>query len=230
VHQNNSESRETNIPTKPQAVISSSLVEEIVVDADFDAVLENPQNYEVVIPCVTCNSTANTVNENMICELCQTKRNIIEHRVGASLGLKRQAEVMFNKSNKKFRTCEIGQNVLVNIPEVDRSKASPRNVLAVVMQQNSNQLYTLATRDGVLDKQYSRNEFEVADNNFLMSSDLNTEATISLRAAAASACNSKQGFVMCNCRKGCKSNQCKCKRRNLLCNSRCHNSLSCNNK
>ena len=34
----------------------------------------------------------------------------------------------------------------------------------------------------------------------------------------------------CNCKSGCESGHCKCKKENVLCNSKCHNSLSCKNK
>ena len=39
-----------------------------------------------------------------------------------------------------------------------------------------------------------------------------------------------QGHIHCSCRSGCKTGKCKCKRKNILCNSRCHASLSCANK
>ena len=40
-----------------------------------------------------------------------------------------------------------------------------------------------------------------------------------------------QGFVHFQCKKGnCKSGMCKCRRLKVMCNSRCHMSLSCCNK
>ena len=40
-----------------------------------------------------------------------------------------------------------------------------------------------------------------------------------------------QGFVHCQCKKGkCKSGRCICRRLKVMCNSRCHMSLSCSNK
>jgi hypothetical protein len=39
-----------------------------------------------------------------------------------------------------------------------------------------------------------------------------------------------QGHIHCSCRSGCTTGKCKCKRKNILCNSRCHASLSCANK
>ena len=39
-----------------------------------------------------------------------------------------------------------------------------------------------------------------------------------------------QGHIHCSRRSGCTTGKCKCKRKNILCNSRCHASLSCANK
>jgi hypothetical protein len=39
-----------------------------------------------------------------------------------------------------------------------------------------------------------------------------------------------QGHIHCSCCSGCTTGKCKCKRKNILCNSRCNASLSCANK
>ena len=39
-----------------------------------------------------------------------------------------------------------------------------------------------------------------------------------------------QGLLKCDCKGGCKTNRCKCKQANMLCNSRCHNSTARGNK
>jgi hypothetical protein len=60
---------------------------------------------------------------------------------------------------------------------------------------------------------------------------INCETTISVREAASNQFFSGgQGFLKCSCQSNCSSNRCKCKKNGKLCNSRCHNSGSCDNK
>lgn len=41
---------------------------------------------------------------------------------------------MMTISNKKFSPLEVGTTVKVSIPDVDRARGSPRNLLAVITQ------------------------------------------------------------------------------------------------
>ena len=45
---------------------------------------------------------------------------------------------MRNRSKKFLTEVEIGQNVLIPIPDVDRGKGDPRNVMAVVAERVQN--------------------------------------------------------------------------------------------
>ncbi|KAK9881018.1 hypothetical protein WA026_014361 [Henosepilachna vigintioctopunctata] len=61
------------------------------------------------------------------------------------------------------------------------------------------------------------------------------EVTLPLRTVASmSSSFGGQGMKQCNCKKNkngqCVSNKCNCKKAYVLCNSRCHSSLTCNNK
>ena len=61
--------------------------------------------------------------------------------------------------------------------------------------------------------------------------DLPYDKEISLRSAAtSSSVGTGQGFFRCHCTKHCATNICKCKKNKVLCNSKCHNSMSCKNK
>jgi hypothetical protein len=160
---------------RPQGVTQEP-GDDIAIDTDneyedqieiFANVLNNPSEFLVATLCSRCSGNSETLSENNLCDLCESHYNIISHRLGATTSIKRQAEEMLVKSNKKFKSCRPGQNVLVNIPDVDRSRVSPRNVLAVIITVNDNDLCTLATKEGKLDKLYSRNEFELADSDFL---------------------------------------------------------------
>jgi hypothetical protein len=56
---------------------------------------------------------------------------------------------MQNRSEKILTESEIEQNVLIPIPNVDRAKGDPRNVMAVVTERVHNG-YKLGTSGGML--------------------------------------------------------------------------------
>ena len=126
-----------------------------------------------------------------------------------------------------------GDNVTIAIPLVDRGRADPRNILGIIRDRDERELYTIATRAGVLKCKYSRNQFDLCTIKLLSEVDMNLNNMVSLRQAVQfeSKCRG-QGFVKCNCLgiKKCQTNRCKCFKAKVMCNSRCHSSLSCKNK
>jgi len=56
---------------------------------------------------------------------------------------------------------------VVRVPDLDRGRLAPRNVLAVVIDVSSTGLYLLGTKEDLLERLYARNEFTTADNNFI---------------------------------------------------------------
>ena len=57
------------------------------------------------------------------------------------------------------------------------------------------------------------------------------EKEITLReAAGCSSLMGTQGYQRCHCKMKCKTNNCTCRLMGKLCNSKCHSSLSCENK
>lgn len=136
---------------------------------------------------------------------------------------------MLAQSNKKFKPALVGDNVLVRIPDVDRGRLAPRNVMAVV-QSVDDGFYKLATKTGILQKLFCRNEFQLADNNVFIDNSNIDNKEISLRTASSDISGSTQGFISCMCNKKCINRACSCRKNNLLCNSKCHHSSSCSNK
>ena len=72
-------------------------------------------------------------------------------------------------------------NVVVRVPDLDRGRLAPRNVLAVVVDINNSRLYLLSTKEGLLERLYARSEFTAADNNFTEAHDL-PSSSLSLRS------------------------------------------------
>ena len=87
---------------------------------------------------------------------------------------------MRNRSETILTEVEIGQNVLIPIPNVNRGKGDPRNVMAVVTERVHNG-YKLGTSGGMLLGLYTRNQFELLDSQFLDKETVDKTSEISLR-------------------------------------------------
>ena len=135
---------------------------------------------------------------------------------------------MVSLSNLRPPAVDIGTNVVVRVPDPDRGRLAPRNVLAVVVDVNSSGLYLLGTKEGLLERLYARNEFTTTDN-FIEAHDAPSN-TLSLRSASMITSGSKQGFVSCHCKRYCIDKKCKCLSKNMKCNSKCHSNSYCKNK
>ncbi|KAF2881158.1 hypothetical protein ILUMI_25017, partial [Ignelater luminosus] len=90
--------------------------------------------------------------------------SINQHWSESIKSLKKQAAEMLQQSYSKYSNVEIGQNVLVKIPDVDRGRLAPRNILAVVLSERE-ELYQLGTSTGVLEKLYARNELQTSQTD-----------------------------------------------------------------
>jgi hypothetical protein len=99
-----------------------------------------------------------------ICLLCRRKLDINKNRVRSKRSLQIQAESMRVASNKKFKTANIGDNVLVRIPDVGRGRAAPRNVMAVVTNVTEG-FYKLGTKNDTLPKLNARNGFQISESS-----------------------------------------------------------------
>jgi len=113
-------------------------------------------------------------------------------------------------SNSRLPAVDIGTNVVVRVPDLDRGRLSPRNGLAVNVDVNSSGLYLLSTKEGLLERLYARNEFTTADNNFIEAHDV-PSSSLSLRSASMITSGSKQGFVSCLYKRYCIDKKCKCR-------------------
>jgi hypothetical protein len=137
---------------------------------------------------------------------------------------------MLRTSKRKFPPAQIGDTVRIQVPDVDRGRTDPRNVLAVVVGIEDSDFYRLANKHGTLKQLFTRNQFAICKEKLLSMDEVSTQE-ISLREAASA--NSKsggQGYTRCNCKRKCSTAKCSCKNKRLLCNSKCHGSLSCCNK
>ena len=102
------------------------------------------------------------------CWLENRDGNVQKGRVAAKRGQEKQIEKMVKHSNKKIKLSEVGDNVLVPIPLVDkRSPVDPLNVPGVVLQRSENDMYKIGTTAGVLDNLYISSQFQSSQTDFL---------------------------------------------------------------
>ena len=121
---------------------------------------------------------------------------------------------MVSLSNSRLPAVDIGTNVVGRVPDLDRGRLAPRNVLAVVVDVKSSGLYLLSKKEGLLERLYARNEFTTANNNFIAAHDV-PSSSISFRSASMVTSGSKQGFVSCHCKRYCIDKKCKCLSKNM---------------
>lgn len=136
---------------------------------------------------------------------------------------------MFRSINK-FPPCNVGDTVRVKLPEVDRSKGDPQNVLFAVVSISDDQYYELGNKNGTLHQLYSRNQLTICSEPLLDISKV-LAAKKSLREIAnEQSFSGGQGFKKCLRKTKCLANKCKCKSGGILSNSKCHPNLNCSNK
>ena len=112
------------------------------------------------------------------------KENISEKRGIVKRKQEHQADTMLERSKKRFKPAESGENANVPVPDVDRGKLDPPHFTAVVKSFNPETgLYDLGTRVGSLEPRFSRNQFDVISKRFLSISDV-PDRCVGVREAA----------------------------------------------
>ena len=136
---------------------------------------------------------------------------------------------MIKHTNKKIKLSEVGDNVLVPIPLVDkRSLVDPLNVPGVVLQRSEDGMYKIEKTTGVLNNLYISSQFQSSQTDFLAPEDV-LNRSVTLREAILKSSFGRYKLIS-NCNGGCNSNRCKCKKLNRTCSSKCHKPRSCHNR
>ncbi|XP_068235499.1 uncharacterized protein [Palaemon carinicauda] len=115
--------------------------------------------------------------------LDQLHNSISSPRLAESESQRQQAERMVKRSRTELVAGEIGDNIALPIPLVDRGRGDPRNILGVIVSRSMNDQYRVATKSGVLKESYSRNQFDICPERLLKESDINNDIEISLLEA-----------------------------------------------
>ena len=149
------------------------------------------------------------------CILCISKNRINIEREGAKSGQEQQTKKNgFFLQLKRLPAVDIGTKVVVRVPDLDRGRLAPRNVLAVVVDVSYSGLYLFGTKEGLLEWLYARSRGTTADISFIEAHDV-PSSSLSLRSASMMTSGSKQGFVSCRCKRYCIDKNCKFRSKNM---------------
>ena len=99
-----------------------------------------------------------------------------------------QADKMKERSAARFDCVLVDTNVIVPIPDVDKSRLDPLNITAIVLEIRDQIQYELACKHGVLQGWFARNMFQPTAQNILTRADCDLAAPmLSIRSAAGKA-------------------------------------------
>ena len=89
----------------------------------------------------------------------------------------------------------------------------------------------MGTRFGQLKGPFGANEMSICKQVLMLQEEINCATNISVSETSSNqSLSGGQGFLKRSCKSKCSINRCKCKKNGKLCNSRCHNSESCDIK
>ncbi|KAK4326939.1 hypothetical protein Pmani_002543 [Petrolisthes manimaculis] len=94
-----------------------------------------------------------------------------------------QAQKMVKRNRRLLTEANVGDNVTVPIPNVDRGRTDPKNLIGVIVERDSQELYKIATKSGVLDGKFSRNQFDICGYAMYSIEDVDMQKTLPLRKA-----------------------------------------------
>lgn len=194
------------------------------VQHEIDELRFSEQNqFQTQSKCENC-------SDDYFCDLCIAAMKIDQERASSKSNLNRQASRMLERSNSKFPVCKVGDTVRVAIPDVDRGRGDFRNILMSILEVNEKGFYKLGNYHGTVEELFSRNQFTPTNAIHLDASKISSDKKSLRQLSTLQSKFGGQGYQRCHCKGGCKSKKCSCKQNGVLCNSKCHSSLPCNNK
>ena len=127
-----------------------STQDQITLPSDTDSPIVDIE----LVPSTSTDNDAALLNERMT--------NITRSRKHAYDGQLAQAEKMVKWSKIDFKPGEVGENVSIQIPLVDRGRADARNILGITVDRDlKTDIYTIAVKAGILTEGYTRNQFNL---------------------------------------------------------------------
>jgi len=175
-------------------------------------------------PCVTCaNKSTHALDDTP--RRGQQRRKAQESQEKQATSMKKH-----RSHGRPIDVLTLGTVVLVPVAEVDRHKTDVKHVPGVVVEVTEHFFYRVGVIGGILNDAYLQESLLVEPRTQPaiyglqdVLANWKDMKNISLRAALAEISpTGGQGFTKCGCKGSCDSNSCKCKKTNVMCNSRCH--------
>jgi hypothetical protein len=92
---------------------------------------------------------------------------------------------MISSSNQILRPIDIGGNVTISIPSVDRGRGDPRNIVCLVTHFSADtEQYKLGTRHGLPNQTFLRNQFMLSTCHGFSDAEVDSNTEISVRDAS----------------------------------------------
>ena len=129
---------------------------------------------------------------------------------------------MMASSNAKLPSPAVGNCVLLPVFEFDRGRLDTRNIPGVVSEVTEHGLYRIATRHGVVNTTYSRNQLYKSGCQLLDLEDTIPEVHSFRKIASLHSPLGGQGYSTCFCQSACNSRRCACRKSGTLCQSHYH--------
>lgn len=157
--------------------------------------------------------------------------NIQTKRTDAKEGQNKSRNEMLRRTKQILPPLQVGEPVLLPIPEFDRGRLDCRNIPGVVVAVTDRETYRVGTKHGTVSNSYSRSELVKGDCAIVTVGEVNTDVKSLRQLASLHSDHGGQGFSKCICGSTCASKRCTCKKSGVKCNSHCHpRNTKCINK
>ena len=80
------------------------------------------------------------------CKLCQRRDDIAAQREGAKKRQMREADRMIENTRKKLKVVDVGDTVMLPVPDVDKGKIDQNQLPAIIIEVTDSGMYKLGTR------------------------------------------------------------------------------------
>lgn len=205
----------------------------LVQQIDLDDQARDSEAEVLTVSCTGCKMIfLPQEDQNPKCSLCQRQESLAITQKDCFKKQKTAAEKMINVTETDFPKLQIGDNVTLHVPTVDRGPLDFPNITAVVMNIQ-NEVYQLGTAHGSIKGWFPRTDLIKCPSTFIAVDNVPAVQMTLRESAAKQSLIGGQGYKKCNCKASkiqCDTNRCNCKKAGILCNSRCHGSGNCKNK
>ena len=165
------------------------------------------------------------------CSKLGISKKHLKRRKLADYHYQQNAARMRDRYNKKnVQNFKVGDKVALRIPRIDRTTTDVHRLPCIIIQCHGKKhfSYQLQCEFGILNVAYPSSELE-AYNGVLRLPESSKRLTISLREAAQRMNSCNTTAKICNCKKGCATKQCSCKKMGNICSTQCHSGKTCVN-